>query len=122
MKKGQDTRGYERYLALDIHREYILVGAGNEEKQWVLIPRPVGIEKSPRGRKRIFARQIASLPTTLIPRFNRFPNPHGFLTECMQELSCDQFRFFEAAPYIRFRIKYGRAIQTSPGNRCILRS
>jgi hypothetical protein len=39
MKKGQDTRGYERYMALDIHREYILVGAWNEEKEWVLTPR-----------------------------------------------------------------------------------
>ncbi len=35
---------------------------------------------------------------------------------------CDRFRFFEAAPCIRFRIKCGRAMQTSPGNRCILRS
>jgi hypothetical protein len=25
MKKVQDIRGYERYMALDIHREYLLV-------------------------------------------------------------------------------------------------
>ena len=35
------TRGYERYMALDIHREYVLVGAWNEEKDWVLMPRRV---------------------------------------------------------------------------------
>ena len=34
MKKGQDTRGYERYMALDIRREYILVGGWNEAKEW----------------------------------------------------------------------------------------
>jgi hypothetical protein len=45
MKKGQDTRGYERYLALDIHREYILVGGWNEKKEWVLTPRRVGQEE-----------------------------------------------------------------------------
>ena len=45
MKKGQDTRGYERYLALDIHREYILVGGWNEKKEWVLTPRRVSMEK-----------------------------------------------------------------------------
>jgi hypothetical protein len=42
MKKGQDTRGYERYMALDIHREYILVGAWNEKKDWVVSPRRAG--------------------------------------------------------------------------------
>jgi transposase len=45
MKKGQDTRGYERYMALDIHREYILVGAWNKEQDWVLTPRRVSLEK-----------------------------------------------------------------------------
>jgi len=47
MKKGQDTRGYKRYMALDIHREYILVGAWNEEKDWVLTPRRVSMDKFP---------------------------------------------------------------------------
>ena len=27
MKRGQNTRGYERYMALDIHREYLEAGA-----------------------------------------------------------------------------------------------
>jgi hypothetical protein len=45
MKKGQNTRGYQRYMALDIHREYILVGAQDEEKDWVLTPRRVSTEK-----------------------------------------------------------------------------
>ena len=52
MKKGQDTRGYQRYMALDIHREYILVGAWNEEKDWVLTPRRVSVEKFPEWAKK----------------------------------------------------------------------
>jgi hypothetical protein len=52
MKKGQDTRGYQRYMALDIHREYILVGARNEEKDWVLTPRRVSTEKFPEWAKK----------------------------------------------------------------------
>lgn len=65
MKKGQDTRGYERYLALDIHREYILVGGWNEEKEWVLTPRRVGIEKFPEwAKKNIRPGDIVVLETT----------------------------------------------------------
>jgi transposase len=52
MKKGQDTRGYERYMALDIQREYILVGGWNEKKDWVLTPRRVSIEKFPEWAKK----------------------------------------------------------------------
>lgn len=65
MKKGQDTRGYERYLALDIHREYILVGGWNEKKEWVLTPRRVSIEKFPEWAKRnIRQGDIVVLETT----------------------------------------------------------
>ena len=65
MKKGQDTRGYERYMALDIHREYLLVGAWNEEKEWVLTPRRVGIEKFPEwAKKNIRPGDIVVLETT----------------------------------------------------------
>ena len=65
MKKGQDTRGYERYLALDIHREYILVGAWNEKKDWVLTPRRVSIEKFPEwAKKNIRPGDIVVLETT----------------------------------------------------------
>jgi len=65
MKKGQDTRGYERYLALDIHREYILVGAWNEKKEWVLTPRRVGIEKFPEwAKKNLRLGDIVVLETT----------------------------------------------------------
>jgi transposase len=45
MKKGQNTRGYARYIACDIHREYILVGGQNEDQAWVLAPRRVSLEK-----------------------------------------------------------------------------
>ena len=65
MKKGQDTRGYERYMALDIHREYILVGGWNEEKEWVLTPRRVSIEKFPEwAKKNIRPGEIIVLETT----------------------------------------------------------
>jgi len=65
MKKGQDTRGYERYMALDIHREYILVGAWNEKKEWVLTPRRVSIEKFPDwAKKNIRKGDIVVLETT----------------------------------------------------------
>jgi transposase len=47
MNKGQNTRGYARYIACDIHREYILVGGQNEDQAWVLAPRRVSIEKFP---------------------------------------------------------------------------
>ncbi len=65
MKKGQDTRGYERYMALDIHREYLLVGAWNEKKDWVLTPRRVSIEKFPEwAKKNIRPGDIVVLETT----------------------------------------------------------
>lgn len=65
MKKGQDTRGYERYLALDIHREYLLVGAQNAEQNWVLTPRRVSIEKFPEwAKKNIRLGDIVVLETT----------------------------------------------------------
>ena len=51
MKKGQNTRGYARYIACDIHREYILVGGQKEDQAWVLAPRRVSIEKFPEWAK-----------------------------------------------------------------------
>jgi len=65
MNKGQNTRGYQRYMALDIHREYILVGAQNEERDWVLTPRRVSTEKFPEwAKKNIRAGDIVVLETT----------------------------------------------------------
>ena len=65
MKKAQNTRGYERYMALDIHREYLLVGAQNEEQDWVLTPRRVRIEKFPEwAEKNIRTGDIVVLETT----------------------------------------------------------
>jgi len=65
MKKGQNTRGYQRYMALDIHREYVLVGAQNEEQEWVLTPRRVNLEKFPEwAKKNIRAGDIVVLETT----------------------------------------------------------
>jgi transposase len=65
MKKGQNTRGYQRYMALDIHREYILVGAQNAEQDWVLTPRRVSMEKFPEWAKQnIHSGDIVVLETT----------------------------------------------------------
>ena len=65
MKKGQNTRGYQRYMALDMHREYLLVGGWNEEKEWVLTPRRVSIEKFAEwAKKTIRAGDIVVLETT----------------------------------------------------------
>jgi transposase len=52
-------------MALDIHREYLLVGAWNEEKEWVLTPRRVSIEKFPEWAKKNIAQgDIVVLETT----------------------------------------------------------
>ena len=65
MKKGQDTRGYERYIALDTHREYVLLGGWNEEKEWVLTPRRVGIERFGEwAKKNIRTGDLVVLETT----------------------------------------------------------
>jgi transposase len=65
MKKTQNTRGYERYFALDIHREYILVGAQNEDQEWVVRPRRVSIENFSEWAKKNFREgDIVVLETT----------------------------------------------------------
>ena len=45
MKFAKDTSGIERYLAIDIHKEYALVGGQNARQEWVVQPRRIGIEK-----------------------------------------------------------------------------
>jgi transposase len=65
MKQTQNTRGYKRYFALDIHREYILVGAQNEDQEWMVTPRRVSIEKFPEwGKKNFREGDIVVLETT----------------------------------------------------------
>lgn len=65
MNKGQNTRGYERYLAFDIHREYILVGGQNADQEWVLTPRRITIAKFPGWvQKNLRPGDIAILETT----------------------------------------------------------
>ena len=41
MKGTQNTIGSQRYLALDIHKEYVLAGGMNVGQEWVLPPRKV---------------------------------------------------------------------------------
>ena len=57
MNKGQNTRGYERYLAFDIHRECILAGGQNEDQEWVLTPRRVSIAKFPEWAQKNLAQR-----------------------------------------------------------------
>lgn len=45
MEAEKKARGCERYVALDIHKEYVLVGGQNGKQEWVLQPRRIGIEK-----------------------------------------------------------------------------
>lgn len=65
MKKTQNTRGYERYFAIDTHREYHRVGGQKEDQEWVVNPRRVGIEKfSEWAQKNLRAGDIVVLETT----------------------------------------------------------
>jgi transposase len=41
MKQTSDAIPIERYVALDIHKEYVMVGGMNKEQEWVLRPRRV---------------------------------------------------------------------------------
>ena len=45
MKGTEDTRPLARYIALDIHKEYILAGGMNAEQVWVLTPRRIAMGK-----------------------------------------------------------------------------
>ena len=45
MKFEKDTSGIARYIAIDIHKEYALLGGQNAQQEWVMQPRRMGIEK-----------------------------------------------------------------------------
>jgi hypothetical protein len=45
MEGAEKARGLERYIGLDIHKEYALVGGQNGRQEWVMQPRRVGMEK-----------------------------------------------------------------------------
>ena len=45
MKGIEDTRDLDRYIALDIHKEYVLAGGMNAEQEWVLLPRRISMVK-----------------------------------------------------------------------------
>jgi transposase len=45
MKGIEDTRQIDRYIALDIHKEYVLAGGMNAEQVWVLPPRRISMAK-----------------------------------------------------------------------------
>jgi len=45
MKGIEDTSQIERYIALDIHKEYVLAGGQNAKQEWVLPPRRISMVK-----------------------------------------------------------------------------
>jgi transposase len=45
MKQLSNARPIERYVALDIHREYIMAGGMNSKQEWVLRPRRIEMER-----------------------------------------------------------------------------
>jgi transposase len=45
MKGIEDTRQIERYIALDIHKEYVLAGGQNAKQEWVMAPRRISMVK-----------------------------------------------------------------------------
>ena len=45
MKGIEDAREARRYIALDIHKEYVMVGAWNAAQEWVIRPRRVEMTK-----------------------------------------------------------------------------
>ena len=45
MKGKEKSSGIGRYIALDIHKEYVLAGGQNALQEWVMQPRRIGMEK-----------------------------------------------------------------------------
>jgi len=45
MNEMEDTSQIERYIALDIHKEYVLAGGQNAKQEWVLPPRRISMAK-----------------------------------------------------------------------------
>jgi len=45
MKGMEDTRQIERYIALDIHKEYVLAGGQNGKQEWVVPPYRISMVK-----------------------------------------------------------------------------
>jgi hypothetical protein len=45
MKGIEDTSQIERYIALDIHKEYVLAGGQNGKQEWVMPPRQIKMAK-----------------------------------------------------------------------------
>ena len=45
MKGTDDTRQIDRYLALDIHKEYVLAGGQTAKQEWVLPPHRISMAK-----------------------------------------------------------------------------
>ena len=61
MKGSQNTRDIQRYIALDIHKEYVLAGGMNAAQEWVMQPRRIEM-----GRFREWARKTLCETDTVI--------------------------------------------------------
>lgn len=65
MKGTQNTIGSQRYLALDIHKEYVLAGGMNAEQEWVLQPRRVEMGKFREwAKKNLYDADVVVIETT----------------------------------------------------------
>jgi len=45
MKTFPETIPIERYIAIDLHKEYVMVGGKNEQQEWTLRPRRVQMSR-----------------------------------------------------------------------------
>jgi hypothetical protein len=60
MKFLKDTRGIQRYIGMDTHKEYALVGDQNARQEWVLQPRSQQMGVSHRAQRRIHLNEEVS--------------------------------------------------------------
>ena len=59
------TRGTRRYIALDIHKEYVLAGGMSARQEWLLPPRRIEISKFGEwGKKNLCETDAVVIETT----------------------------------------------------------
>jgi len=65
MKGNEKSRGQERYVALDIHKEYVLAGGMNAAQEWTMPPRRVTMGQFREwAKKNLCERDAVVLETT----------------------------------------------------------
>lgn len=58
MKGSEKSRELERYIALDIHKEYVLAGGMNAAQEWMMQPRRIEMGKFGAGARRTCAKEL----------------------------------------------------------------